>query len=132
MYGSLDELFVYADLGLVEYTDYDSVILECTVRQTGTRVLVEGDDLDDAVDRALELVEDQVFTVNSILTDYGLTLPELRSMVDFNPEPVVPELTYEPIEQKPLEIVAAAQPFLATDGGDRLYLVLEVIGPEQS
>lgn len=126
-YATLNDLFILADISLVEYTDWGTVILELTVRQTGARILVEGDDLDDACEQAYDLVEDQVVTVTNILDDYGLSLPELRAMVDFNPKPAEP---VEPIVQHPLQVVAAAQPFLATDGTDRLYLVLEVIGPE--
>lgn len=123
-YPSLNDLFDLADIGLIEYTDDGSVIMDLTVRQTGARIMVEGEDLDDACIRAYDLIEDQVLTVNHILDDYGLSLPELRAMVDFNPEPIAP------IVQQPLQVVAAAQPFLATDGTDRLYLVLEVLGPE--
>ena len=171
----IDDAFRYADIHTVALTDDDTVLVQATVRKTGAAIIVEGSDLDDASGKLMDQVLDHVYTVEAILSDYGLTLDELRALVDLQPigrewdlaphasrgpvydpneygdydderedwdftpssrledataEAMTPQesldaaVVDQPILAAPLQLVAAAQPFLAVDEQKNLYMAL--------
>lgn len=126
---TLNVVFTYANIDMVEETANGTVYLECTIRKTGSKIMVEGDDLDDACTAALRQIEDQVWTLDNIMDEYGLTLDELRAMVDFTPqlsERAELRGEPEPIAQN-VTVLGVAQPYLVRDDQGKLSLMLDLI-----
>jgi hypothetical protein len=125
----LNDIFKYADITLCEERE-GKVNLEFEIRRTGSRILVQGDDLDDAEDMAWKEIDDQVWTVDAICREFDLTVDDIRRLVNVPPEPTsqyedVPAPVQVPVVGD-LRIVAAAQPFIAVDGEGNVYVTHEV------
>lgn len=180
----LSEIFIYADIESVAQTAKNEVFIEAVVRKTGVRLMVVGDDLDDATDQLYQQVTDQVYLLDQICRDYHLTVDDVRALVNHEsvtwgtnghainsqyedldyddydwvterpadtnvqldsdelsadaaqvePEPVeVPaNLLDHAILASPLQLLAAAQPFLAIDAQNNdLYLALRLPNPDE-
>ncbi len=79
-FDSLEELFEKADY-CIKLTVHDTVRIEGTVRMTGGTFTAEGDELEDAIEQAIDKVNDVTWILEDICLDYGISFDKLRELV---------------------------------------------------